>query len=564
MDRRSFIMRSAAMAAVPVLPHSSSGAEIPLSSERRIPNHRFLFLDDMHIDRIVGLEMHGHPARRYEGNPLFVKKFPWENARVQLYGHCIIHNSERNLYQMFYMAMPDSKYFPNIRVGGKVKVAAATLPAYAESSDGIHWDRPLRKDVPFNTITETNLLNIHSGQSFEPGILWDLNDPDPDRQYKAFIWDQNFNGPVPGNVDFRLDPPSSKFPDGVITMFIRDESGKIIYEAPYNDYGIRVAFSPDGIRWKKHPGWIYPCYSDTGQSVLYDSRCQKYVAYGRFNQVRTLAQLYHKGADSPEDDKSGMPRRKSISPFNLEYIGRNVARMESSDFIHWSDPELVLSGDSQDPESFQINSMPVDSYEGLYIGIMEVDVRPFPDPLRPMQLAVSRDGLSWSRIANRIPLMEMSAQGAWDSDKGDNPHGYIRPAGGLFIHEDQVWMYYGNISGTVPLIGVGMAYWRRDGFVSLHAGNEEGELLTRSFIPAGPELHLNIDASNGEASVRVCDFQGRPLKGWKIDQPSETIHGDNVDTIVRWADSDFGKRTGQATTLLIRMRNADLYSFWTV
>ena len=109
-----------------------------------------------------------------------------------------------------------------------------------------------------------------------------------------------------------------------------------------------------------------------------------------------------------------------------------------------------------------------------------------------------------------------------------------------------------------------MVTWRRDGFVSLHAGSEGGELLTRAFVPTGPELHLNLDASQGEATVRVCDFQGRPLSGWKIDQPSEAIRGDQLDMIVHWAGSDFAQRVGKATTLRIRMRNADLYSFWTV
>ncbi len=128
---------------------------------------------------------------------------------------------------------------------------------------------------------------------------------------------------------------------------------------------------------------------------------------------------------------------------------------------------------------------------------------------------------------------------------------------------DEVRMYYTNTSGKDSLGGVGMATWRRDGFVSLRAGPAEGELLTRAFIPTGSELHLNIDASEGEASVRVCDFQGRPLKGWSIDQPSEPIRGDRVDATVRWNKSDLGQRVGKATTLRIKLRSADLYSFWT-
>jgi hypothetical protein len=63
--------------------------------------------------------------------------------------------------------------------------------------------------------------------------------------------------------------------------------------------------------------------------------------------------------------------------------------------------------------------------------------------------------------------------------------------------------------------------------------------------------------------VRVCDFQGRPLKGWKIDQPSQATRGDQLDTVVHWTDSDFDQRVGKATTLRIKLQNADLYSYWT-
>src|SRR5439155_14938908 len=155
------------------------------------------------------------------------------------------------------------------------------------------------------------------------------------------------------------------------------------------------------------------------------------------------------------------------------------------------------------------NSMPTDLYEGLYMGIMEVDVRPVPDPQRPMQLAVSRDARNWTRVANRCPFIEEPRLGAWDADDRPEPRGFVRPATGLFIVDGQVRMYYCNSSGKDAMYGVGLATWRRDGFVSLHAGSEGGELLTRAFIPTSPELYLNIDASQGEATVRVCDFQGQ-------------------------------------------------------
>ena len=56
---------------------------------------RCLFLDDWHIASMEGLERRPHAAERYEGNPVTVKEFPWEQSRLQLYGRCIVYNEER-------------------------------------------------------------------------------------------------------------------------------------------------------------------------------------------------------------------------------------------------------------------------------------------------------------------------------------------------------------------------------------------------------------------------------------------------------------------------------------
>jgi len=35
-----------------------------------------------------------------------------------------------------------------------------------------------------------------------------------------------------------------------------------------------------------------------------------------------------------------------------------------------------------------------------------------------------------------------------------------------------------------------------------------------------------------------------------------------LDAVVRWNRSDLDQRVGKATTLQIKLKNADLYSFW--
>ena len=505
--------------------------------------NRRLFLDDGHIAKMHGLERRPHPARRYAGNPVMVKELPWEKLRLQLYGRCVVYNRQRRLFQLFYVAQPAADHYPNLRVGGSTKVGYVTLPAYAESEDGIHWDRPLRSDVSFEDRHLTNLLDLHDGQSFEAGVLYDQQDPDGQRRYKAFVWDQHFVRPMPGTIEYERTPKGR-------SARLLDEEGNVVFEQPYNDFGIRVAFSADGIHWNKHPGWVIPCYSDTGHSPLYDASLGKYVAFGRFNWASFT---------------SGEVTYDGTRPATAYHVGRSVCRVESEDFLNWSDPELVLAADHEDPESFQINSMPVDLYEGLYIGLMEVDQRPIRDGGLPLQLAASRDGRQWTRVADRATFLEPAVEGEWDDDGGA---GSVRPATGLFVVDDQVRFYYSGGTPQEPLYGMGVASWRRDGFVSLHAGSEGGELLTRSFVVDGRELHLNIDASQGEATVQLCNLQGEPTLGWywegqEESRPSEPVRGDHLDVVVRWTDGGITQRIGKPVTLHIHLRNADLYSFWT-
>jgi len=292
--------------------------------------HRQLFLDDWNIQRMAGLTRHAHPAKRYPGNPVMTRRFPWEAARMQTYGKCILFDPERRRYRMYYIAQASDDAAARIAVNGCPLPAHATLPAYAESEDGIYWERPNLGQLSFNDIADTNLLEFNRGQSFEGGPFCDPHDLNPTRRFKMLYWDQQIQLLPQGTVEYE-----NWGYDCVCR--VRDEAGNVIAEEPYNDWGMEVAFSPDGIRWERQAGPTFRCYSDTGNSALYDPQLKRYVGFGRFNLTRL--------------ENGGL--------FN---IGRGVARIESEDFLHWSEPELVLAADADDPYPLQINSLPVELY----------------------------------------------------------------------------------------------------------------------------------------------------------------------------------------------------------
>ena len=117
-----------------------------------------------------------------------------------------------------------------------------------------------------------------------------------------------------------------------------------------------------------------------------------------------------------------------------------------------------------------------------------------------------------------------------------------------------------------------VAAWRRDGFVSLHADADGGELITSPLLTDPRwQLHVNCAAADGEVVVALCDHQGQPLNEDGVEilstspyEPpslvSQPIRTDSVDTAVPWQNPRPLPQRPMA--LRFRMRNADLFSFW--
>ena len=106
---------------------------------------------------------------------------------------------------------------------------------------------------------------------------------------------------------------------------------------------------------------------------------------------------------------------------------------------------------------------------------------------------------------------------------------------------------------------VGLATCRPDGFVSLDAPSAGGEFVTKPFTWDGNQLHLNIDASAGEAVVTLLDERGKALRGVA---PSGPITGDHIDVTVEFERLEPALIGGRRIALRIRMRRAKLYSYW--
>jgi len=239
-----------------------------------------------------------------------------------------------------------------------------------------------------------------------------------------------------------------------------------------------------------------------------------------------------------------------------------VARTESDDFLKWSEPQLVLQADEKDGPGGQIYGMPTDLYEGVYLGMFWM-YREGGDAKIDTQLAVSRDGIHWQRVADRQTFLPNAPEGAWDDGMSRVVERYI-------VRGEQIYLYYSMVNGPhrSPKFpnpvrkfhpAIGLVTLRRDGFVSLDAGEQGGSVLTKPFVLPGGELYLNTDASSGQVHMTVCDAAGEPLQGFERSQP---LTGDHPKISVQWNNGKLDKLSGQTIRLRFTVQRGKLFSYW--
>jgi hypothetical protein len=285
--------------------------------------------------------------------------------------------------------------------------------------------------------------------------------------------------------------------------------------------------------------------------------------------------------------------------------GRAVAIATSRDFMSWTDHGLVFHADKRDQElgreniklrladrtlqqtfynepaayNVDVYNMGVFWYEGLYMGMPamyhatgRIPNYPNTDGFHLIQLMCSRNLRTWRRLGNRQPFIGPSRldSGAYDLTQ-------ILPPSAPVVRDDELWFYYTGLKyrsnwryegtfprgKTVPIPGrdrdvgaVCLAVLRRDGFISLDAGDRPGTLISKAFVLSGSRMFLNVDARDGEIRVEVLDQNG------KVRLASRPIIGDRVRGEVSWERGRPAELKNRAVTFRFTLRNARFYSYW--
>lgn len=481
-----------------VLAASAPDAVITLDSRRQ------LFLDDYLIASATRVKRSVEHAQKFPGNPVLwpsVNEPPMATA----YGS-VIRDGDK--FKMWYKS------------GMGV--------AYAESADGIRWNKP-RLELTLIDGEPSNILFRKKSKTEGPeqfpffyelfGVHRDDRDPDPARRYKMGFLD----------IDWKY-----KGTDG----------------DPWHKgqrRGLGVAASPDGIHWKLLNSWATEAIVDGATHWMWDAPRAKWVLYGRTRKAL------------PEVVSAW----QTNAWFKNWFSGRAVARVESADFLNWnfSKPDtapVALTADLQDEPGTEIYSMKVFPYEGLYIGLVQVFHATPDDSTLDVQLAISRDSIHFTRVADRGVFIPLGAVGTWDRFNlslanndpiavGDELRFYY--GGRMYRHGP----YNGPDKGPEKS-GIGFATIQRDRFVALEASFDGGEIVTKPMKLKSSALRLNAKSDFGEITVQVLDA------GDKVIAKSKPIQRDGLNIPVEWAEPFAAP--GEPVKLKLTLHNARLFAVW--
>lgn len=335
-------------------------------------------------------------------------------------------------------------------------------------------------------------------------------------------------------------------------------------------HGVYASYSADGLNFTP-VGQVLPFFTDNPTIVHWDERIKKYVIYFRaFNyDSENQRQI---GRIETDDPLQPWPYRKTDQH-------RLFPSIENIPVVLTADPE-------QDPHTDLYYNASVIYPEAQDVYLMMIapfrhfspQRNPYIRPRVPgqwedfgmleVQLAVSRDGVQWSR-PSRDAYVPSGMPDEWD-------RWYAVMGPGLVRRGNSLYQYYyssGQLHDSVNLRpeydksakqvgGIGVVKQRLDGFISADVDHRGGWLTTPPLKFRGNQLRLNIDAgSTGTAFVELQTAAGQPIPGFTLGD-CEEIAGNVVAQRISWkGNSDVSSLAGQPIRLHVKMRRAKLYAF---
>ena len=381
---------------------------------------------------------------------------------------------------------------------------------YAESLDGKTWTKPSLDIVPGTNVVDT--------MNRDASTVWlDRNEKDPSKRWKFF------------NVEYKPD---------------------------YIQWQYVLKYSADGIHWSK-PVAQSGAVSDRC-TAFYNPFTNKWVMSMRHHcNVSWRSRAYLEHAD-PEEAVSLAHRLREGVP--------------DKHIVFWFTPDDKEKRHERYPDvNPGIYNFDAIAYESIMLGFYSQWQGPENHIARGLMipkrneimLGYSRDGFHFARPSHSPFMPVNETDGAWNYGNMQSVNGVPLIVGdSLYIYssgrsKNGVWWDAG--------VSTGLATLRRDGFVSMRAGNKEGFLTTEKLSFDGKYFFVNADvkAKGAQLKVELLDADGNPIPGFTKRDCVVMRGADKTKQLITWkGKQDLTDLQGRTIRAKFYLTRGDLYAFW--
>lgn len=380
---------------------------------------------------------------------------------------------------------------------------------YANSTDGINWNRPSLDVVPGTNIVLTDT------RPMDGYTTWiDLEETLPARRYKLL---------------------------------------RVVFNGTLNE--LHLHYSADGIHWGASVAVNRSLPGDR-TTFFYNPFRKKWAL-----SLRELAGVRLRRYSEHQDLTFALNAIVSSNPSAAEKTFANVSKWlksDSADTPHAADPTFT-------PQMYDIDAA---AYESLMLGQMAIlrgnANKPAGRPkLNEVYFGFSRDGFNWHRPNRQAMFSVNEASGSWN-------WGSMQPAaGGPIVVGDWLYFYFSG-RGGVPKGGyndgggaTGLATMRRDGFASMNMGNQEGTLVTRPVTFNGKYLFINAEiAAGGSLCAEALNQNNQVIEPYSKAN-CLPFNGNSTKQMIEWTGaSDLSTLINTPVKFRFYLKNGKLYSFW--
>ena len=356
------------------------------------------------------------------------------------------------------------------------------LICYAESDDGLNWEKPNLGIFTFNGSGDNNIVWDFHGAS----VFIDPAEGDDRKRYKAIGFSRRLNN-------------------------------------------IYLITSPDGLRWDESTNLeaVAERRNEGAFNVSWDPREEVYRAYSIQRAEDPLRRRTIFYTQSPVLEG---PWKPAIP----------IVEASSWDDAVAQEKYGALRTEYYDLSAFRYHNIHIGLVGALYVTAERIpgekNQMPCDGPI-DAQMMYSRDGIQWRHADRaRTPAIPRGAPGEWDGGM------IIGTAKEPIVEGDLIHWYYtgaqhthGEVELEKRIKSIGRATWKRDRFVALTAV-ERGTVTTRRLpVPPGAVgLEVNAAADKGgQITAEVRDRSGKPVEGFGL-ADCAPLRGDEVRWQVRW------------------------------